>query len=512
MLETSFDGLRVLALESRHAREISRLIATYGGKPIVAPALREMPLNSDSRALQFARDLVDGKFDVVVFLTGAGIRALMKLAETAYSREAINSALQRTKVVARGPKPASVLNEFGVRPDLVAPEPNTWRELLGILDGDSRSLSINGLRVAIQEYGTPCSELLGGLKERGARVTRVPVYQWSLPEDTSPLLKAAQALAAGEIDTVLFTTGMQASHLLQVAAESGLEQAVRSKLEHVVIASIGPTTSDYLRSFGLQPDLEASHPRMGFLVKEAAERSSGILHEKQKEPALDFLHEIGSRVAAGEFLHELLNRIVEFSASIVHCDSCFVYVLEDDDLVLRASMNPHPQEVDRLTLRLGEGITGWVAKHRQPVAVARNAFHDPRFQFFNELPEDRYEAFLSVPILSREKLVGVVNVQHREPHSYTRREIRLITTIGFLVGIEIERARLEEKTSKLSEELDARRIIERAKGILQRELNVSEQEAYFSLRRQSRRLRKTMKEIAEGVVSEDIARSRRKNS
>jgi uroporphyrinogen-III synthase len=258
----------------------------------------------------------------------------------------------------------------------------------------------------------------------------------------------------------------------------------------------------------LQADLEASHPKMGFLVKEAAERSIDILREKHKEPALDFLHEIGSRMAASSPLREVLGRIVDFAAAVVKCDSCFVYVLEGDELILRASKNPHPEELDQLRVRLGEGITGWVAKHRQPVAVARNAFHDPRFQFFNELPEDRYEAFLSVPILCRERLVGVINLQHREPHSYTKREIRLISTIGFLVGAEIEGVRLEERNSQLSEELETRKIVERAKGILQRELQLSEQEAYFSLRRRSRQLRKSMKEIAEGVLRDEAERSR----
>ncbi len=514
MPNASFEGLRVLALESRYDKELARLIATCGGQPVIAPALREIHLDSNSIALQFVDNLIDGEFDIVIFLTGAGIRGLIKSVADKYPLKMIAAALERTRVVARGPKPLSTLSEFGMGPALVAPEPHTWREILHLLDSDSL-LPINGSRVAVQEYGIPCSELLGGLKERGARVTRVPVYQWSMPEDTTPLLEAIKSIRRGEIDTVLFTAGMQIAHFLKVAAEAGLELSLRNGLERVVIASIGPTTTEYLRSFGFQPDLEASHPKMSFLVKEAAEHSSSILREKQMEPGLDFLHEIGSRMAGGGSLHEVLERIVEFTATIVRCDSCFLYVLEEDDLILRASMNPHPQEVDRLKVRLGEGITGWVAKHQQPVAVARNAFHDPRFQFFNELPEDRYEAFLSVPILSRDKLAGVINLQHREPHSYTRREIRLITTIGFLVGAEIERARLAEKSSTLSkqleareEELDARKAIERAKGILQRELHVSEQEAYFSLRRQSRRQRKSMKEVAEAVVSEDIDRSR----
>jgi uroporphyrinogen-III synthase len=168
--------------------------------------------------------------------------------------------------------------------------------------------------------------------------------------------------------------------------------------------------------------------------------------------------------------------------------------------------------VDHLRLGLGEGITGWVAKNKQPVAVACNAFQETRFQFFNELPEDRYEAFLSVPILCRGELVGVINLQNRQPHSYTRREIRLLSTIGFFVGAEIEMARLEEKSSQLSEELEARKIVERAKGILQRELQVSEEEAYLTLRRQSRMLRKTMKEVAQSIIREKGGRAKKSHS
>ena len=221
---------------------------------------------------------------------------------------------------------------------------------------------------------------------------------------------------------------------------------------------------------------------------------------------IDVLHEIGSRFAAADSFHTVLGRVVDFVASVVPCDSCFVYVLEEDDLVLRASKTPHPDVIDRLKIRIGQGITGWVAEHRQPVAVGRNAFKDPRFQTFNELPEDRYEAFLSVPVLSRGKLVGVINLQHRQPHDYSRQDIQLISTIGFLVGAEIEMARLEVENSQLSERLETRKVVERAKGILQRDLGVTEEEAYLTLQRQSRQRRKSKKEIAEAIVLGDDLR------
>jgi uroporphyrinogen-III synthase len=221
---------------------------------------------------------------------------------------------------------------------------------------------------------------------------------------------------------------------------------------------------------------------------------------------MDVLHEIGSRFAAADPLHAVLGRVVDFVSSIVSCDSCFMYVLEEDDLVLRASKTPHPDVVDRLKMRIGQGITGWVAEHRQPVAVGRHAFKDPRFQTFNELPEDRYEAFLSVPVLSRGKLVGVINLQHRQPHDYSRQDIQLISTIGFLVGAEIEMARLEVENSQLSERLETRKVVERAKGILQRDLGITEEDAYLTIQRQSRQRRKSKKEIAEAIVLGDELR------
>lgn len=153
--------------------------------------------------------------------------------------------------------------------------------------------------------------------------------------------------------------------------------------------------------------------------------------------------------------------MIEFASAVVKCDSCLVYVLEGEELVLRASKCPHPEIVDRLKLRLGQGITRWVAEHREPVAVSEKAAQDPRFQFFHELPEDSYEAFLSVPLMCRGRVVGVINLQHRLPHVYKRRQIQLISTIGFLVGAEIEMARLEEANSNLYEQqLQTRKVLE----------------------------------------------------
>ena len=221
---------------------------------------------------------------------------------------------------------------------------------------------------------------------------------------------------------------------------------------------------------------------------------------------VDVLHDISLRLSAADGFHEVLSRVVDFSSALVKCDSCLIYVLEDDELVLRASKNPHPDAIDRLKLRVGQGITGWVAEHREPVAIPEKAAQDARFQFFHELPEDSYEAFLLVPLMCRGRVVGVINLQHKQHHVYRRREIRMISTVGFLVGAEIELARLEEANFTLSEQLQTRKLVERAKGILQRDLGLSEEQAYLALQRQSRQKRRPMKEIAEAIVLSDDVR------
>jgi signal transduction protein with GAF and PtsI domain len=217
---------------------------------------------------------------------------------------------------------------------------------------------------------------------------------------------------------------------------------------------------------------------------------------------VDLLHDIGGRLATAGGFHEVLDHVVEFASVLVKCDSCMIYVLEDEHLVLRASRNAHPRIVDRLKLHVGQGITGWVAEHHEPVAISEKAAQDPRFQFYHELPEDSYEAFLSVPLMCRGRVVGAINLQHRSPHTYKPREIRLISAIGFLVGAEIELARMEELNANLADQLLTRKVVERAKGILQH--------AYLALQQQSRQKRKAMKEIAEAIIlSEEVRENTR---
>jgi len=277
----NFAGLRVLSLESRRGAEMAKLIASFGGEAIVAPSMREIPLETNTEALAFARALFAGGFDMVIFLTGVGTRALARVVETIFPLDQYLAALRKVAVVARGPKPVAVLKEWNVPIAVTAPEPNTWRELLSALDEYSSATPLKGRRIAVQEYGVSNPELLAGLAGRGAQVTSVPVYEWALPADTGPLRSAISAIARNEIDVILFTTATQADHLLRIAAEMKEEVGLRRALSRMFVASIGPTTSERLREYGIAPDMEPTHPKMGYLVSEAAERSAEILQRKR---------------------------------------------------------------------------------------------------------------------------------------------------------------------------------------------------------------------------------------
>ena len=270
-----FDGLRVLSFESRRSTEIAELIRRQGGVPFVAPSMREAPIENNPEAFSFAERLFRGEFDMMILLTGVGTRALDKVLASRFPPQAFTEALRKITIVARGPKPLAVLREMQVPVAVAVPEPNTWRELL------AATATRPERRIAIQEYGKSNPELLMGLRERGAEVTAVRVYQWDLPEDTAPLREAVHRIGEGQADVAMFTTSIQLTHLFRLAAEAGLENAVLDGLRRMVIASIGPTTSEALEEFGIQADIVPSHPKMGFLVKETADQAGALLERKR---------------------------------------------------------------------------------------------------------------------------------------------------------------------------------------------------------------------------------------
>jgi len=266
---TGFRGRTVLSFESRRAAEIATLIENLGGHAIVAPATREVPATKGEDVRNFVTSLLDNKVDLVIFLTGVGTRALVRAAEPFCPREQLMDGLRKVKVLARGPKPVAALREFGIPIEWTVPEPNTWREILQLLDANR--VPVKGQCIAVQEYGVPSKDLVDGLRQRGAEVLAVHVYDWALPEDVGPLQNAIRSVVEGQVDFVLFTAGVQVHHMVEVAEEMGLRNLLIKGLQKIKIASIGPVTSEALAEFELKASMEPSHPKMGFLVKEASE-------------------------------------------------------------------------------------------------------------------------------------------------------------------------------------------------------------------------------------------------
>ncbi len=276
--QTGLAGLRVVAFESRMAAEVARMLEARGASATIAPAMREVPLEDNRSALEAADRLLAGEFDVVILLTGVGVRAMFQVMETRHPRPALVAAISRAVTVARGPKPAKALRDLGVEPTVVARDPSTWRELLADL---TAKVKLEGKTVSVQEYGVPNRDLLAGLEARAAKITTIPVYRWTLPTDRAPLKAALQAIARGEADVAIFTSASQVANVMQVAEAEGIGDEVRRGFAAMAVGSVGPVCSEELRSHSIEPDFEPAHPKLGHLIKEAAERSREILARKR---------------------------------------------------------------------------------------------------------------------------------------------------------------------------------------------------------------------------------------
>ena len=227
------------------------------------------------------------------------------------------------------------------------------------------------------------------------------------------------------------------------------------------------------------------------------------------ESQVSLFHRVSSIVSSNLSMDEMLGEVIGLTVQASDCDACLVYLIDHttNEIVLRASQVPHASDLGNLRLKIGEGITGWVAEHKSVVALPSNAASDSRFKRFQTLIEDTYEAFLSVPIVSKGELIGVINVHHREQHGHSSEEISTLIFIGEQLGVTIskslleeENARLLEETQEMKRELETRKLMERAKGILQQNHNITEEEAYLRLRNQSRRLRRPIRELAEAII------------
>jgi uroporphyrinogen-III synthase len=284
-------GLKVISFESRRAVEIAELIRRYGGEPFVAPSMREIPLDENRAALELVPQLERGEIDLLILMTGVGTRTLNQVLLTQFSQERIIAAMQRVKLVVRGPKPAAALKELTVVPAISVPEPNTWREVLSALVA---AVDLRGKRIVVQEYGIPNPELTSALAAQGATVSTVPIYRWELPEDLEPLRQAIEKITQGDAEIVLFTNGAQVDHLFRVAAESNNANSLLEGLGRAVVGSVGPICTEVLDRFGIDPDIEPAHPKMGSLLAEVAASAQPLLEAKRRPsliycylPALD---------------------------------------------------------------------------------------------------------------------------------------------------------------------------------------------------------------------------------
>lgn len=274
----SLRGLRVVCFESRRAKEMAELIRRYDGEPIVAPSMREVPLSENRATVDLLPQIEAERFDILILMTGVGTKALNEILLTQFSQVRILAAFTRLQLVARGPKPTAVLKELGLQAALTVPEPNTWREILSTLD---EAVDLCGKRIAIQEYGIANPELIAALEKRGALVTSIPIYRWALPEDLAPLRGAIDTIIGGAADVALFTNGAQVDHLTQVAGVDSRADALRQGFNKIVIGSVGPVCTQVLRQFGIEPDIEPVHPKMGALIAEVAARAPELLAKKR---------------------------------------------------------------------------------------------------------------------------------------------------------------------------------------------------------------------------------------
>ena len=279
VIPTDFHGLRVLSFESRMGAEMARLIQRHNGHPLVVSALREIPipLQDNSAVFRFGVKLILNQLDILILMTGVGTKALLEILQTRYPLAEIIDALKKTIIVTRGPKPLAVLKTLGVEANITVPEPNTWHDVIATLD---YYRPVQGLKIAIQEYGVSKPDMIQDLQKRGADVFSVPVYRWALPEDTAPLHSAITEVVNGTIDAMVITNAAQVDHVMQLAEQDQKTELFRESCKKMVLASIGPTASEGLKHYDLPVDFEPSHPKMGVLVKELSEQIHALRQAK----------------------------------------------------------------------------------------------------------------------------------------------------------------------------------------------------------------------------------------
>jgi len=265
---SSFKGTRVALLEARMSSEIADMIRRYSGEPFCAPALREASLESEEQVAAFIDHLTDASLQTVVFFTGVGVNTLFRIAQELGRDNELLTALRTTTVVCRGPKPGSALRRLQVPIAASAEEPYTTNELLEAM----QPLTLQDSNVAVVHYGEPNAFLVQNLEARGAHVEELMLYEWLLPEDTTPLRTLITEIMDERVGAVVFTSQVQARHLFLIAKDivspEELAQALNTR---TIVASVGPTCTAVLRDLGVTPRVEPQHPKIGHLMKALAD-------------------------------------------------------------------------------------------------------------------------------------------------------------------------------------------------------------------------------------------------
>lgn len=259
---------------------MERLITRHGGVSHVSPSMREVPIDPNREAIDFAYRVMTGEINIVILMTGVGFRFLMKAIEKHVDTQRFLDSLSDITTICRGPKPVAAMREFGLQPTHKVPEPNTWRELLKLID--DQKVPIANQTLGLQEYGVSNASLVAGLEARGASVSPVRVYGWDFPEETESLRENIRAIADGGRDILLLTSAHQIINMMRMAEQMGLMDDLRSGLSKTVIVSIGPTTTQMLTECDLRADMEPSRPKMGHLVLESAKRAKELVDMRRQ--------------------------------------------------------------------------------------------------------------------------------------------------------------------------------------------------------------------------------------
>jgi len=268
MASASLNGKVLAFVEARMPDEMASLIRRHGGVPYGAPVLQEHYLKDSPEVQQAITDVCEGRVDTAIFLTGVGANAMMGIAESMGRLEAFEAGLRDITVVARSPKPGRILRRHKIPIDVMPPEPYTSSDLTAAMVG----LDLIGKRVIFQRYGGPDSELPTYLREQGANYQELTLYDWGLPDDTSPVVKLIDRIERREVDALAFTSRPQVPNLLDIAAQAGREETLRHSLAGpVAVASVGPVCTRKLLEHGIDVDIEPEHPHMGNLVLAVAE-------------------------------------------------------------------------------------------------------------------------------------------------------------------------------------------------------------------------------------------------